>query len=176
MMKNINWLFIVAGTFIMIYVMTSTGKTLKTPATPLGIINLELAYNVAKTNTVIAAWSATPNADIDNIKVAIKNTWLDFIFLFFYSLFLFYSCKSMAESFSGPLQKLGKFFAIAALNAGLLDIAENAGMLFTLNGFSSNSIALFTATCSAIKWVLALSALAYVVLFGPLFLIKKYKK
>jgi len=176
MMKIINWLFIVAGTFVMLYVMASTGKTLKTPATPLGIINLELAFNVSKTNTVMAAWSSTGTANVDNIKVAIKNTWLDFIFLFFYSLFLFYSCKSISESFSGFLQQLGKVFAICALNAGLLDIAENAGMLFTLNGFSSNSIALFTAVCSAIKWILALSALAYVVLFGPLFLLKKAGK
>ena len=175
-MKKINWLFIIAGTFIMLYVMISTGKTLKTTATPLGMINLELAYNTSKITDVLTAWSVPGSDSVDNIKVAIKNTWLDFIFLFFYSLFLFYSCKSIAESFNGFLQKTGKFLAIGALYAGLLDIAENAGMLFTLNGFSSNSIALFTSICSAIKWILALSALIYVVLFGPAFLLKKIRK
>ncbi|CAN5728937.1 hypothetical protein BH11BAC4_BH11BAC4_13050 [soil metagenome] len=176
MTRTINWLFIIAGTFIMIYVMTSTGRTLKTPATPLGIVDLEFAYNTTKTDKVIKTWSITGDANVDNIKVAIKNTWLDFIFLFFYALFLFYSCKSIAESFNGFLQMLGKILAIGALNAGLLDIAENAGMLFTLNGFSSDSIAFFTTLCSVIKWLLALLALAYILLFGPLFLIRKLKK
>jgi len=175
-MKKINWLFIIAGTFIMLYVMSSTGKTLKTTATPLGIIDLELAYNVSKTNHVLTAWSTTGSDNIDNIKVAKRNTWLDFIFLFFYSLFLFYSCKSIAESFYGFPQKFGRILAICALNAGLLDIAENAGMLFTLNGFTSNSIALFTAICSAIKWIFALSALIYILLFGPVFLLKRIRK
>ena len=176
MMKKINWLFIVAGTFVMLYVMMSTGKTLKTTATPLGIIDLELAYNISKTTGIITAWSTTGSDNINNIKVATRNTWLDFIFLFFYSLFLFYSCKSIAESFNGFLQKTGMLLAIGALYAGLLDIAENAGMLFTLNGFASNSIAMFTAICSAIKWILVLAALLYIVLFGPAFLLKKIRK
>lgn len=176
MMKIINWIFIIAGTFIMIYVMMSTGEPLKTPATPLGILNLEFAYNLPKTTHVLNAWVLTGTAEMDNIKIAIKNTWLDFIFLFFYSLFLFYSCKSIAESFSGRLQKTGKYLAIAAMYAGLLDIAENAGMLLSLNGFSSNELALFTAICATIKWILALAALAYVVLLGPIFLLRKINK
>ena len=175
MMKKINWFFIVAGTFIMLYVMMSTGKTLTTPATPLGIIDLEFAYNISKTTNVVAAWAVTGSDNVDNIKVAIRNTWLDFIFLFFYSLFLFYSCKSIAESFNGFPQKTGKILAIGALYAGLLDITENAGMLFTLNGFSSNSIAMFTSICSVIKWILALAALVYVIFFGAVFLLKKYE-
>ena len=176
MMKTINWLFLVAGTFIMIYIMASTGRTLTTKATPQGILNLELAYNKSKTNTVLQAWTPSGPNDVNNIRAAIKNTWLDFIFLFFYSLFLFYSCKTLAESFTGFTNKLGIFLAMGALNAGMLDIAENAGMLLTLNGFSSNSISLFTAICSSIKWVLALSALAYILVCSPFVLYKKIKR
>ena len=176
MMKKINWLFLVMGTFIMIYVMASTGRSLNTPATPLGILNLEFAYNTSRAHAVIEAWAPIDPAGIDNIRVAIKNTWLDFIFLFFYSLFLFYACKSIAESFTGFIHKLGVLLAMGALNAGLLDIAENAGMLITLNGFSTDSIALFTSICSVIKWVLALSALAYVLLAGPFALYKRMNK
>ena len=175
-MKTINWIFLVAGTVIMIYVMTVTGKPLKMPATPLGILNLEFAYNASKTGAVMAAWSIPGLNGIDTVQAAIRNTWLDFVFLFFYSLFLFYCCKTIAESFSGFIQKTGKVLALGALYAGLLDIAENAGMLFTLNGFSSNGIALCTTICSVIKWILALSALAYVVLLGPLFILRKITK
>lgn len=175
MMKKINWLFIVAGTFMMLYIMVRTGKPLETAATPWGILNLEFAFNVANANAVIKTWALQQTGNISHVKIAIQNTWLDFIFLFFYALFLFYSCKTIAESFEGPLQTMGKFLAMGALNAGLLDIAENAGMLLMLNGFSSNGIALLTSICSFIKWMLALSALLYVLIFGPLYLLKKYK-
>jgi hypothetical protein len=175
MMKKINWLFLVGGTFIMIYIMAVTGKSLKTPATPMGIVNLELAYNMAKTRTVLDAWS-DGFTDARNIHAAIKNTWLDFVFLFFYALFLFYACKTISESYTGFTAMLGRLMAAGALNAGLFDIAENAGMLVTLNGFPSASISLFTTVCSVIKWVLALSALAYVLLAGPLYIYKKINK
>lgn len=176
MMKKINWLFLVAGTFIMMFIMASTGRTLKTSATPLGILNLEFAYNSHKVNTVLDAWSPGRSNGTDNIRVAIKNTWLDFIFLFFYSLLLFYACMIISGTFSGFLQKLGLLLAMGALNAGLLDIAENAGMLISLNGFTSNSISMFTTICSLIKWALALSALAYVLLAGPYFIYKQMKR
>ena len=175
-MKTINWLFIVAGTFIMIYVMSSTGRSLKTPATPLGILNLEFAYNQPKVAHILNAWTLTGTAAADNIRIAIKNTWLDFIFLFFYSLFLFYACKRLAESFTGLLQQAGKYLAIGAMFAGLFDIAENAGMLLSLNGFSSNGLAMFTTICASLKWVLVITAIAYLVILGPLFLLKKINK
>lgn len=173
MMKNINWFFIVAGTLIMVYVMSATGRSLKTAATPGGILNLELAYNKAKVTRILKAWEPGGSNQTDNIRVAISNTWLDFIFLFFYSFFLFYTCKTIAESHKGLMYRFGKVLAIGALNAGLLDIAENAGMLISLNGFTSNSIALLTAICSVIKWTLALTALAYTVILGPLYLLKR---
>jgi len=173
MTKKINWLFLVAGTFIMMYIMAVTGRSLYTSETPRGIVDLEFAYNNARTQAVLDAWSPVNSNGIDNIKVAIKNTWLDFIFLFFYSLFLFYCCKSISESYEGFINKLGTFFAMGALNAGLLDIGENAGMLITLNGFPSGSISLLTAIFSVIKWSLALAALAYIIIAGFSLLFKK---
>lgn len=173
MMKTINWIFIVSGTFIMMFVMMQTGKSLKTPATPLGILDLEFAYNAYNANNVVSAWTATSPNSVNNVNVAIKNTWLDFIFLFFYSIFLFFSCKTIGERFNGVLKTIGGILAMGALNAGLLDIAENTGMLFMLNNITSNGIALFTTICAIIKWFLALAAVFYVVLFGPLYLLKK---
>lgn len=176
MIKTVNGIFIIAGTVIMIYVMAVSGKSLKTPETALGILNLEFAYNKAKTNEIMNAWSYPGPNNIDNISVAIQNTWYDFIFLFFYALVLFYSCKSIASSFKGFLQKTGKYAAVGSLYAGLLDIAENAGMLFTLNGYSSDMIALLTVIFSVLKWLLVIFAILYIILTGPAFLLNKYKK
>jgi hypothetical protein len=141
------------GTIVMIVVMTKTGAALKTPATPNGILNLEFAYNTAKTTTVVNAW--VPN---NNIAAAKNNTYYDYIFLLFYSLFLFLLSKKIAAIKNS---KTGLLIAKGALMAGVLDIFENAGMLYTLSGNYSESIALFTTVFSVIKWILALIAAVY---------------
>lgn len=85
-MRKYFFPLVAVGSLVMVIVMSKTSATLKTPATPLGILDLEFAYNGTKGGTVLTAWNA--NEKIDNIEVAKFNTWLDFIFLFFYSLFL----------------------------------------------------------------------------------------
>ncbi len=168
-MKKYSLLFLLIGTAVMIVVMTKTGATLKTTATPKGILDLEFAYNTTKTNTVITAWA--PNDLIDNIKAAKNNTYYDFIFLLFYSPFLFLTGKKIAQITNS---KMGLMVAKGALWAGGLDIFENAGMLMTLSGNSSGTIALLTTIISVIKWALAIAAVIYL-LTGLMQLIVKRK-
>ena len=156
-MKKYTIPFFLLGSVVMIYVMAKTGAPLKTPATLYGILDLEFAYNAEKTTVVINAW-----ASLDNIVAAKLNTWLDFLFLFFYSLFLFFACKKIAGTFHGMVAKSGQLIAKGALVAGFLDILENIGMLIALNGHISGSIAFCTTFVSVIKWVLAIMALLYV--------------
>ena len=63
--------------------------------------------------------------------------------------------------------------AKGAILAGLLDIVENAGMLFPLHGNINNSILLLTTAVSIIKWILALAAVAYLLVFGAGYLSRK---
>jgi len=126
----------------------------------MGILDLEFAYNSAKTTAVMEAWA--PNNSVDNISVAKKNTCLDFIFLFFYSIFLFLASKAISRSFGGRFGRAGKWIARGALLAGLLDIFENTGILLTLSGKGSDAIAFCTTFSSVIKWALALLAVLYV--------------
>ena len=162
---------IAVGSLVMVIVMAKTSATLKTVATPLGILNLEFAYNSAKAGTVLNAWQ--PNKKIDNIEVAKVSTWLDFIFLFFYSLFLFTGCKILSANYSEAIQNAGMMLAKGAILAGLLDIVENAGMLFTLHGNTNNTFLFLTAAASIIKWILALVALTYLLVFGVGHLFRK---
>jgi len=164
-MKKYWLLFLLIGTAVMIVVMTKTGAPLKTPATPKGILDLEFAYNTTKTTIVTTAWAG------DNISAAKTNTYLDFIFLLFYSLFLFFTSDKIARI---TKSKVGKFIANGAIYAGILDIVENAGMLMTLSGNTSDTTALLTTTCSVIKWALALLAAAYC-LAGFIYCISKKK-
>jgi len=162
-MKKYFLLLLLAGTVVMIVVMTKTGASLKTVATPKGILDLEFAYDSAKAATVIAAWQPTSPGAIDNIKVATHNTYLDFIFLFFYSLFLYFTAKKIAGISGGGFGKAGRLAYNAALLAGILDVLENAGMLRTLSGSIDGMIALSTAIFAGIKWVLALLVVGYCV-------------
>lgn len=155
-MKKLLIPFFFIGTMAMIIVMTKTGSTLKTEATPKGILDLEFAYNSTKTNTVITAWA--PNDSVDNITAAKINTYYDFIFLLFYSPFLFFTCKKIAQI---TTSKTGLIIAKGALWAGGLDIFENAGMLISLSGNSSDSIAMLTTIISLTKWTLAIAAVIY---------------
>lgn len=146
----------------MMNVMASTGVSLKTEAAPLGILNLEFAYQTSKTTPIIESWA--PSGSGDNIEAAKINTYWDFLFLFFYAGFLFLACKKIAGKFKGAVSKAGILIAKGALLAGILDILENAGMLLTLNNQGSSAVAFLTTFFSVIKWGLAIIAVVYLLI------------
>ncbi len=160
-MKKILLPAFLLGTVVMMFIMSQTSALLKTAATPAGIINLELAYNTTKINTIIQAWA--PNAVSDKIDAAKINTYIDFLFLFFYAGFLFLCCKAVATNSSGVLAKWGYIIANATIVAGLADVMENIGMLFSLNGLISSTVSFCTAFFSAIKWSLVIIAILYAI-------------
>ncbi len=157
-MKKYALVFFLMGSLVMVFVMDKTGAPLKVVGAPQGILSLEFAYNSTKTTEVIDAWKGPS----DNIAAAKINTYYDFLFLFFYSIFLFLACVKIATNYKGILAKAGNLIAKGALLAGFLDVLENAGMLLTLNGSTSGSIAFCTTFFSVIKWALALTAVLYV--------------
>lgn len=168
-MKNLLFIFFI-GTIAMIYVMVKTGSGLKNSITPSGIIDLEFAYNTTKTNTVINSWKQN-----DKINDAIKNTYWDFVFLFFYSGFLFFACKRIACFTKGPVAKAGNLFARGALLAGCFDVLENIGMLLTLHNSGSAVTAFFTTFFSVLKWILVTIAVLYTLCGITFWITKKWR-
>ena len=160
-MKKILIPLFLFGTGFMMYMMAETSALLKTPATKMGIINLELASDTAKTNAIINAW--TPNADSDKIHVAKINTYLDLLFLFFYAGLLYLLCCLIADNSTGKAAKIGYLIAHAAIIAGIADVMENTGMLFSLNGLISPIVSFCTAFFSVIKWTLVIIAVLYAI-------------
>ena len=172
--KNIRLLILLAGTILMTIVMTIHGASLKTPSTPKGILNLEFAYTTVQAASALNAWTVTGTSN--NVFQAKMNTWLDFIYLFFYSLFFFHACQLLASSFSGIIQITGSLLAKGALIAGMLDILENTGMLLTLNGHLSQYTTLLTFIFSISKWILVIAAIIYVALMGSVLVRRKIWK
>ena len=160
-MKKSLFPLIIIGTVIMIVVMVITEAPLKKPETPAGIINLELAFDTAHSNKTIAAWTSA-----NVIGAARINTYWDFLFIFFYSLFLFLCSKKLSAKFNPGnwKRKAGLFVSKVILVAALLDATENSGMLLTLNGKGSSAVVLITSICSAAKWTIVLLTILYILL------------
>jgi hypothetical protein len=173
-MKKYLLPFFFIGTMAMMVVMAKTGATLKTDAAPMGILDLEFAYNNAKTIPIINSWAS--NNDDDVIKAAKINTYWDFLFLFFYAGFLFLACKKIAANVNGPVPYTGNLIATGALFAGFLDVLENAGMLLTLNDQGSSTVSFCTTFFSAIKWGLAFIAVIYLLSGLVVLAYRKMKK
>jgi hypothetical protein len=167
-MKKLLLPFFFVGTIVMMVVMAKTGAPLKTDATPLGILDLEFAYNTTKTEAILKAWdwesTSVPTGSISKIDIAEINTYFDFLFLFFYAGFLFLACKKIAAKTTGSFSKAGYMIAKGALYAGGLDIIENAGMLLTLSSQGSAATPFTTTVVSVIKWALAIIAVLYVLI------------
>ena len=170
-MKKFILPFLIIGTIAMMIVMLKTGASLKTKDTPLGILNLELPFNKLKADSVITEWKTTFDKNgTANIQVAKTNTWWDFLFMIFYSLFLFVAVTKLADNFTGGFGKAGKNLGKAAFIIAALDVAENIGMFQMLDGNITNGMALFTSVCSALKWLLVIIIILYLLLTAPLVL------
>jgi hypothetical protein len=161
------------GTVVMIFILQRQGRELKTENTPLKILNLEFAKTKEEAQIVLDAWK--PNENLDRINIAGKNIYLDFIFIFFYSLFLFAACRKIRYHSQKWQKKAGKNFAYMGLAAGAFDIIENTLMLRTLDGNYDVFTTLVTFTCASIKFALAGFAILYILLgFSRLFRSRKY--
>ncbi len=165
-MRKIIFLLFLAGTAIMMVVMSETGASLKTNTTPMGIINLELPFTQEKAAAVLTAWEATTDEKgVSNIKVARVNTWWDFLFILFYSGLLFSIVQLMTSKSKSGWYKAGKLLQTGVWAIALLDIAENIGMFYMLNnGASSSLVVAGTSVCAAVKWGLVLLVLLYIIL------------
>lgn len=160
-LKKSTFYFLLAGTIIMIVLMMLSGKDLKATATPMGIVDLELASSKEAVQTILFAWDSKGK---DVIAKASINTYLDFVFLTFYTLFFYSCCKFLAASLSH--KKTWVFIlrriAVLALLAGLLDVVENIGMLVSLSGMLSNQVAMLTCVAAYLKWFLVLATILFI--------------
>lgn len=169
MKKNLLLIILLVGTIASMLIVAKTGASLKTKETPLGILHLELPFNKLKADSVITTWKTSfDKVGTANIQVAKTNTWWDFLFLIFYSLFLFTAINRLCDNFTGGFGRAGKKLGNLAFVVAALDIAENIGMFQMLDGNVTNGIALFTSICSSIKWLLAITLILYILLMAPL--------
>ncbi len=143
------------------YALTSTGRPLKTPAAPNGIISYEFAGNLANSATMIDSWD-------EQARVAAGlNLGLDYLYLVAYPLTIGLGCLLVAGRFrTGSLfSQAGIVLAWVQPVAGLLDAVENAALIQLLTGSRLDYLPAIAYWCAAPKFAIVIAGLAYV-LFG----------
>jgi hypothetical protein len=141
-----------ALTALMIAIMTAQGAPLKTPVTPRGIGDLELAGTRECAETVLKAWKSKPGGT----RVAVVNTLLDFLFIPCYSTTLALICFLLARLTKrvSPLSMLFLLWGWLMWGAGILDVVENLCMLGMLAGSANALLARVAQVCATVKFVI----------------------
>jgi hypothetical protein len=119
------------------------------------ILDLELARTPENARSVIDDWGR--NGVLDDARCDI---YIDFGFILFYALFLALVCASAASHLAGRWRRAGTVIAWAMLAAGVLDMLENAGMLFTIAG--THTLAPIVFVCAAAKFELIAIGILFV--------------
>lgn len=155
-MKNKKLLFSLAFLVVMIVIMQLQGKGLKTPVTQAGIVDLEFAKTPLRANECLAAWPQ---------NVARINTYIDFIFIISYVLFLVTALKAVPGRRGAFWVRTARVFVFLVLVAGLFDCLENIQMLRYMGG-TTESWVIYSTYWLALSKFLLLSAAVLFLLFG----------
>lgn len=156
-----------------------SGRCLKTPSAPLGIISLELAWDQHQADTIRNEWNRAIYSEgeiimdiafvgYDGVTVwaaARKNIRDDIFFLIAYTLFYIVCVVRMDPSRlpGQPVTRRTFVFAHLALVAGLLDGIENFFMWMFLLGHDIYSYAF--ALPATIKFLIVLALTIYILLY-----------
>jgi hypothetical protein len=151
-------LFLFAGTVVMIAVMRWHGAPLITPVSKTGIVSLELAKTKDTASLIIDAWQKKEG---NVVQQAITNTYIDFIFLLFYSLFLYALCFFISTKQKTRAATISRTLAIAALTAGLCDVLENYFMLQMLEHSVTEAYAFLSWLFATIKFALLILVIVW---------------
>ncbi|MEN9298833.1 MAG: hypothetical protein RLZZ429_1146 [Bacteroidota bacterium] len=166
-MKKSSLYLLLAAVFsiIMIIVLRLQGKALLQPSTPSGILALEFANTPEKLTTVLAVW---------NKELVRNNILLDFLFVIAYTWFFVLGvARSTTQWSSRFMQQFGATGIRMAFLAGILDVTENILMLQSINGHYSISSLQLTWYCAAIKFLIVIILLLFMILTTVIRFIKR---
>lgn len=145
MTPKTKWILSLLGALVTALIMQTQGAGFKTDFTPLGIVSLELASNIAQVQQILAVW---------NHHDLLLNIGLDFLFIPAYTFFFIQSLKiTISKHRLNWLQQLGTKLIVVAYLAAALDSIENLLMLSSMMGHYSAASICATASIATTKFV-----------------------
>lgn len=147
------------------------GKPLaQLPKTKAGIVSLEFAKTKQRADEIVTYWSSNGLQEH-----AINNTSLDYLFIFFYGIFLFASIWMISFKQKKPYKTISQAIAFFGLIAALFDVIENY-FLFKMLAFSCTDTEIYiTWWLAAGKFLLVAIALFWILINLLYFIIAKPK-
>jgi hypothetical protein len=102
---------------------------------PRNIVQFELAETTSTAAAIITAWGS------DGVAMAKTSTYLDFIYIIFYSAAIALGCSVAARYSKSPfLNNVAIIFLILTLLAGGCDVIENIAMLKSLHEVTQTTV------------------------------------
>jgi len=151
-----------AVTIFMILVFLSVFKELKTLETPLGIVNLQFAGNLADALEVLRIWSPK------NFPLVMFNLGLDYFFAIMYPLSISLGCALIANLYEERSKMIFAFGAIiswAQFFAGGFDLIENSFLSAVVLGVHDNAFVVIATVCALAKYSIIIMGLLYFFIF-----------
>jgi hypothetical protein len=123
---------------------------------PSNIVQFELAGTTSVASTIITGWGP------EGVAMARTSTYLDFIYIIFYSAAIYLGCRVSARySKNEIIAKLGIAFAILTMIAGGCDVIENIAMLKSLHEVTQTTVSVAYYFANA-KFTMLFTALLFV--------------
>ncbi len=140
-----------AGTLLcaglMLFQLGELDRLLKTPVSPIGIVDLQLVRTAVEVEGIVSEWRQR-----DVLEAARDSLYIDFPFLVFYSLNLAISVVLVAGT-AQPLQHFARAGLYCAFGAGLLDALENGAQLAMLAWGARDLLAVLSWATAMIKFL-----------------------
>lgn len=156
-MRLLTWAFFASLSLILMLQLRGFDEPLRTPDTPRGIVDYELAWTATRATAVIDAWRQG-----DAIETAKVRLGIDFAFLLAYPL-MFASGIALLRHTPpvGRLDRLGAIVRRAVLLCIPLDAAENVLLWRMLDHGATETGALAAAIFAVLKFLLVASAILW---------------
>jgi hypothetical protein len=160
----------ILGILISQFIMAPIEAELK-GSTGYGVIEFEFAWTSEQINRIFKAWGS------EGKKKEAYVTYIDFIFIPCYSLFMAGCILLVTRKLEGKIQKIGLYMTIMPFIAGIFDVIENINLLLMLTDDSFVwSLSPFIASlCATIKFSLIFIAIIFFILALIILLIKRFK-
>jgi len=145
--------------------LSSLDASLRTPASPNGIVSFELAGDSDRASRMLEAWGDQGRRSAD------RSLRLDFLFLAAYAPGLALLCGAASDrtrAVHARLARAGALLAWGQLAAGALDAVENLALLRVLGGSSADAWPALAAACAWPKFALVAAGLVYLATSGVL--------
>jgi hypothetical protein len=147
-------------TLLLIVVLQTSGRWLRTEAAPAGIVSFELAGSLSATNAILADWEA------EQRTAAGFNLGIDYLFLFAYSICISLACALTSQRYGSDSWPCiaGTLLSWGALLAAALDAVENVALTRLLFGSQAPFLPPLARHAALLKFGLVFAGLAYVLL------------